>query len=215
MHKLVFLAALAPIAFAATPTWISAQFFGSVPPFSRVTGVAADSSGNTVVTGSISTGQFTADGFIGRYPRQGQDGFYYLSLKDSSVEAVVTDDAGNIYATGSTVSTSFPTTQGAWQTTRGDQNSNFILKIDRDGISCTARCSARPRTSRPHLRRSPSKVTMRKSYGFRTFRVTELALYHSLDKLPEPELATAVVTKLRNPPRCHASWFEAGWKMGV
>ena len=32
------------------------------------------------------------------------------------------------------------------------------------------------------------KVTMRKSYGFRTFRVTELALYHVLGKLPEPEL---------------------------
>ncbi len=33
-----------------------------------------------------------------------------------------------------------------------------------------------------------AKVTMRKSYGFRTFRITELALYHSLGKLPEPEL---------------------------
>jgi transposase len=33
-----------------------------------------------------------------------------------------------------------------------------------------------------------AKVTMRKSYGFRTFRVTELALYHALGKLPEPEL---------------------------
>ena len=33
-----------------------------------------------------------------------------------------------------------------------------------------------------------AKVTIRKSYGFRTFRVTELALYHSLGKLPEPEL---------------------------
>lgn len=30
-----------------------------------------------------------------------------------------------------------------------------------------------------------AKVTMRKSYGFRTFRC--LALYHSLGKLPEPE----------------------------
>ena len=30
-------------------------------------------------------------------------------------------------------------------------------------------------------------VTMRESYGFRTFRVFELALYHSLGKLPEPE----------------------------
>ena len=34
-----------------------------------------------------------------------------------------------------------------------------------------------------------AKVTMRKSYGFRTFRVTELALYHALGKLPEPELS--------------------------
>lgn len=33
-----------------------------------------------------------------------------------------------------------------------------------------------------------AKVTMRKSYGFRTFRILELALYHSLGKLPEPEL---------------------------
>ena len=32
------------------------------------------------------------------------------------------------------------------------------------------------------------KVTMRKSYGFRTFRITEMALYHSLGKLPEPKL---------------------------
>ena len=33
-----------------------------------------------------------------------------------------------------------------------------------------------------------AKVTRRKSYGFRTFRITELALYHALGKLPEPEL---------------------------
>ena len=33
-----------------------------------------------------------------------------------------------------------------------------------------------------------AKVTMRKSYGFRTFRITELALFHALGKLPEPEL---------------------------
>jgi transposase len=32
-----------------------------------------------------------------------------------------------------------------------------------------------------------AKVTMRKSYGFRTYRALELALYHSLGRLPEPE----------------------------
>ncbi len=34
-----------------------------------------------------------------------------------------------------------------------------------------------------------AKVTMRKSYGFRTFRIAELALYHTLGKLPAPQLA--------------------------
>ena len=33
-----------------------------------------------------------------------------------------------------------------------------------------------------------AKVTMRKSYGFRTFPILELALDHSLGKLPEPQL---------------------------
>jgi transposase len=33
-----------------------------------------------------------------------------------------------------------------------------------------------------------AKVTMRKSYGFRTFHALEMALYHSLGKLPEPEV---------------------------
>ena len=32
------------------------------------------------------------------------------------------------------------------------------------------------------------KLTIRKSYGFRSFRCTELALYHSLGKLPEPPI---------------------------
>ena len=34
-----------------------------------------------------------------------------------------------------------------------------------------------------------AKLTMRKSYGFRTFHVTEIALYHALGKLPEPDVA--------------------------
>lgn len=32
------------------------------------------------------------------------------------------------------------------------------------------------------------KVTIRKSYGFKTFKCTEIALYHSLGKLPEPKM---------------------------
>jgi transposase len=33
-----------------------------------------------------------------------------------------------------------------------------------------------------------AKLTMRKSYGFRTFRGIEIALYHAMGDLPEPEL---------------------------
>ncbi len=34
-----------------------------------------------------------------------------------------------------------------------------------------------------------AKLTIRKSYGFQTFHVTEIALYHTLGKLPEPTTA--------------------------
>lgn len=31
-----------------------------------------------------------------------------------------------------------------------------------------------------------AKLSMRKAYGFPTFRITKIALYHALGKLPEP-----------------------------
>jgi transposase len=33
-----------------------------------------------------------------------------------------------------------------------------------------------------------AKLTMRKSYGFRSPEILEMALYHALGRLPEPEL---------------------------
>jgi len=33
-----------------------------------------------------------------------------------------------------------------------------------------------------------AKVTKRKAYGFRTFRATEIALYHAFGKHPEPKV---------------------------
>ena len=33
------------------------------------------------------------------------------------------------------------------------------------------------------------KLTIRKAYGFRTLQAAEIALYHALGRLPEPELA--------------------------
>ena len=34
-----------------------------------------------------------------------------------------------------------------------------------------------------------AKVTLRKAYGYRTFRIAQLSLYHVLGRLPEPKLA--------------------------
>ena len=42
-----------------------------------------------------------------------------------------------------------------------------------------------------------AKLTMRKSYGFRTFHVTETALYHALGKLPEPDVAAQILAAFR------------------
>jgi hypothetical protein len=39
-----------------------------------------------------------------------------------------------------------------------------------------------------------AKVTIRESYGFRTFLVIERALYHSLGKLPETMLGTLLTS---------------------
>jgi hypothetical protein len=49
-----------------------------------------------------------------------------------------------------------------------------------------------------------AKVALRKSYGFRTYRVLELALYHSLGKLPELESPTISSDEPKTLPRAHA-----------
>jgi hypothetical protein len=41
---------------------------------------------------------------------------------------------------------------------------------------------------------------MRKSSGFRTFRVLELALYHSLVNLPEPKTVAVGMPVSQHPP---------------
>jgi transposase len=52
-----------------------------------------------------------------------------------------------------------------------------------------------------------AKVTMRKSYGFRTYRVLELALYHSLGNPPEPESAHDFFRRTKEANRESQSCF--------
>ena len=44
-----------------------------------------------------------------------------------------------------------------------------------------------------------AKVTLRKAYGYRTFRIAELSLYHVLGTLPEPKLAHRFFLRSEKP----------------
>ncbi len=60
-----------------------------------------------------------------------------------------------------------------------------------------------------------AKVTMRKSYGFRTFPILELALYQSLGKLPKPELTILLESRGREtiaPKRWRSQKARIGGK---
>ena len=45
------------------------------------------------------------------------------------------------------------------------------------------------RAGEARLRHAAWRVTLRKAYGYRTFRIAELSLYHVLGRLAEPKLA--------------------------
>jgi transposase len=49
-----------------------------------------------------------------------------------------------------------------------------------------------------------AKVTIRKSYGFRTYRVLELALYHSHGKVPEPESTRRFLLRSQKSDSCRS-----------
>jgi len=53
-----------------------------------------------------------------------------------------------------------------------------------------------------------AKVTRRNSYGFRTYRILELALYHSLGKLPEPESTHDSSDEPKLMPRRRNLWVS-------
>jgi hypothetical protein len=96
-------------------------------------GIAADSSGNAYITGSTASADFpTTKGafqpvcshgcsvaFITKLNRSGSALIYstYLGGSNTNAYAIALDAAGDAYVTGSTNSTNFPVTSGAFQTT--------------------------------------------------------------------------------------------------
>jgi len=119
-------------------------------------GIAVDSSGNTYVTGITGSSDFPTtagsfqksrvfdfDAFVAKLNAAGSALIYSTYLGGNGNDqsfGIAIDSSGNTYLTGSTSSTDFPTTSGAFQTTCGtDGNCNggaadaFITKLNATG----------------------------------------------------------------------------------
>ena len=118
------------------------------------TGIAVDSSGNAYVMGdtnsnnlptSPSAFQSTSvnlgasnpyDAFVFKLNASGSTLVYATYLGGSGQDkgaGIAVDGSGNAYVTGYTVSTDFPTTAGALQTTYGGNNDAFVSKLNASG----------------------------------------------------------------------------------
>src|SRR5579862_785482 len=103
--------------------------------YDGASGIAVDSSGNAYVTGSTSSTNFpttpsafqttlngTQNAFVTELNPTGSALIYSTYLGGSSFDegrGIALDSLGNAYVTGSTSSTNFPVTPGAFQTTNG------------------------------------------------------------------------------------------------
>jgi len=128
---------------------------------SQGSGIVVDSTGSAYVTGSTSTPDFpttanafqpTFAGFIDAFVTKFNPGGSTLAYStylgagngtETDGQGIAVDSTGNAYVAGSTNSTSFPTTAGAFQTgcgggptTGGDCNlDGFLIKLKADGSS--------------------------------------------------------------------------------
>jgi hypothetical protein len=100
--------------------------------------------GNTDATSGISTpgghqfffGGGSNDAFIIKYSDAGvkQWGAYYGGADVECIQALATDEAGNVYATGATQSTSMIATSDAFQNALGGAEDGFLVKFDSVGV---------------------------------------------------------------------------------
>ncbi len=109
-------------------------------------GIAVDNAGSAYVTGVTSSNDFPtttgafqtslagdADAFVAKLTPDGLGLVYSTYLGGSSWDygyGIAVDNAGNAYVTGYTFSDDFPTTTGAFQTSRAGSYDVFVTKID-------------------------------------------------------------------------------------
>lgn len=134
---------------------------GSSQTTSRVTGIAVDQGGNAYLTGSNTAPDFAATAgsfqtgeyagkngrtvaFVTKMNASGTALVYSTYLGGSandSASGIAVDSAGRAYVGGTTNSTDFPTTSGAYQQkppftgSTGSVNSGFITALSADGAS--------------------------------------------------------------------------------
>jgi hypothetical protein len=125
-----------------------------------IQGIAVDSAGNAYVTGDTFSTNFpvTANGY--RTVQGGINDVIVSKLNPTGTALlsstylggngfdfgidIAIDSSGHAYVTGSTTSSDFPTTPGAFQTTRRGGDDFFIAKVDTNPATCSPQTKENP-----------------------------------------------------------------------
>ncbi len=113
--------------------------------------IAVDSGGDAYIAGEAYAGMPVSQGAYQTQPKGSRDAGYIAKLSPAgdqliygtylggssgdSINAIALDSTGNAYLAGTTYSTDFPTTSGAFETvdTAPDQSNAFVSKLSPDG----------------------------------------------------------------------------------
>jgi uncharacterized protein (TIGR03437 family) len=121
----------------------------ALPPYyegwDEAYGVALDANANLYVVGATGSPYFPvssgaaqtryaggqSDGFVMKYNSSGTALYstYLGGNGTDSVNAIAVDSAGDVFVTGSTTSSNFPTTSGAFQSANGGSQNAFVTKL--------------------------------------------------------------------------------------